>query len=189
MPDYQELLDACHKPFKWWEHEFNPQGHIYVKIQNTHLRLNSLGVPWHWNVDNVTVVDNHELTRSGKKQYDAVVWGHLTIEGLGTRGAPAANTNFDKDNAVKGADSYATRKAGSKFGISHYLMVNPQAESNFVKFMETANLADLPTAKKAVKLVADIAGVDPKTWLLAHGTDEFNNPAHLAMALEQAGRI
>lgn len=161
MSDYKALLEACHKPFAYYDHEFNPQGHIYIKIQSTVLRLNSLGVPWDWIVTSETIVDNPNKTRQGKDQYDAVVRGQLVIEGLGSRGANGAGTNFDKDNVVKAAGSYALRKAGSLFGISHYLMVRPQENSDLVKHLTGMDMTDLKELKKAVILMAQADGAEP----------------------------
>lgn len=183
--EYDRLLSLCHRPFKWWEHEHNPQGHIYIKIQSTVQRLNSLGVPWNLIQGTPTMSLNSKKTSSGKDQYDVVVAVQLEIEGLGSRGASGGDTNFDPDNAVKSAGSYALRKAGSLFGINHYLMLHPKEESAFVNHMASADLTDIADVKKAVALVADINGMKPLEWL---GTDAPTIDYMLAR-LGEDGRI
>lgn len=190
LQSYDELLKACHRPFKYYEHEFNQQKHIYVKIQNTVLRLNSLGVPWDFTVNSVSVVDNPAKTSTNKSQYDAVVSAQLHIEGLGNRGAVGADTNFDKDNAVKSAASYALRKAGSLFGISHYLMVSPKENSALVNFLNNADLTDLSDLKKAVAHVAGIDGMSALELLQKYGVTKDNVTVDsLTRALTEMGRI
>lgn len=190
MPEYQELLDKCHKPFKYHEHEFLQGRFIYVRIQSTVQRLNSLGVPWDFVQAPVEIAENPKKTSNGGTQWDAVTHGQLTIQGLGSRGAPGASTSTDKDNASKAAHSFALRKAASLFGISHYLMVNPDAESDFVNFMNSADLTDLTTLKKAVKKVADIADTTPAELLGKHGVLKDGYSAYdLTDVLRNEGRI
>jgi hypothetical protein len=198
MTDYQTLLDACHKPFKWHSHEFLQGKFIYVRVQDTVLRLNSLGVPWSFDQGPVEITENPARTKpskfapEGNIQYDAVTYGQLSIEGMGSRGAPGASTSTDKDNASKAAHSLALRKAASLFGVSHYLMQNPNDNAEFVNFMANANLDDLTDIKKAVKMAADLEGIDAKTWLTTvygfHGED-FNSVGLLKNVLQAAGRI
>lgn len=161
LQSYDALLAACHRPFKYWEHEFNPQGHIYIKIQSTVQRLNSLGVPWNLIQHPPVMGLNSQKTKTGKDQYDVICAVQLEIEGLGSRGASGGDTNFDPDNAVKSAGSYALRKAGSLFGISHYLMVNPKDNVALVNFLSNADLENITDLTKAVKLAAKIEGVEP----------------------------
>lgn len=190
---YQDLLDKCHLPFKYYEHEFLQGKYIYVRIQSTVLRLNSLGVPWSFDQGPVEITESASKTGQGKVQYDAVTYGQLSIEGMGSRGAPGASTNTDKDNAAKAAHSFALRKAGSLFGVSQYLMVNPAAETEFVNFMNSADLGDLNTLKKAVKLASEIDNMPPLHWITWHYKDnlESKSPtiAEMTTALTNAGRI
>ncbi len=157
---YSELLEACHKPFPWWSHQFI-SGNIYVKIQDTVIRLNSLGVPWDLHQGEPVVTINPKATSSGKAQYDAVTSVQLHIEGLGNRGATGGATNFDIDTAVKSAHSYAVRKAASLFGVAHYLMLRPEENAAFVNHMTSADMGNLQTLKRSVILMADADGVNP----------------------------
>jgi hypothetical protein len=187
MPEYAELLALCQRPFKWSEHEF-VKGNIYVNVHSTIVRLNSLGVPWSLHQEDVKVVDN---TDTGNKfKYDATCVVQLAIEGMGSRGAPGGHSGTDKSDTAKSAHSFALRKAASLFGIGHGLMVNPAAETAFVNFMASADLTDLTTVKKAIKIVADIDNKDPLKWMDERGLrkDKINVETMLAV-LDLEGRI
>lgn len=189
MTDYQTLLDQCHKPFKYWQHEFLQGKFIYVRVQDTVLRLNSLGVPWSFDQGPVEIVENPVKTKNGSTQYDAVTYGQLSIEGMGSRGAPGASTNTDKDNAAKAAHSFALRKASSLFGISHYLMQHPQAETEFVNFMNDADMTIMADLKKAVSMCAKIDGEAPLVWLHKYNMTDEASVESMTEALQKAGRI
>lgn len=189
---YDELLEACHKPFRWDEHQFI-DGNIYVKIQHTVQRLNSLGVPWDLQQGDVHVELNSAKTKSGKDQYNAHCAVQLRIDTLGTRGAVGAATNFDLDTAVKSAHSYALRKAASLFGIAHYLMLRPVEETAFVNHMASADLGDVKALKRALSLVCAIEDipVNPDTIQQRYGLDKSQqgNVESLVRVLKKEGRL
>lgn len=189
MTDYQTLLDQCHRPFKYWQHEFLQGKFIYVRVQDTVLRLNSLGVPWSFDQGPVEITESPLKTKNGSVQWDAVTYGQLSIEGMGSRGAPGASTNTDKDNASKAAHSFALRKAASLFGVSHYLMQHPKEETDLVNFLNNADLTDLSDLKKAVKMCADIDGEAPLAWLHKYNLSDEASIEYMTEALEKAGRI
>lgn len=177
--EYQDLLDRCHLPFKYYEHEFLQGKYIYIRIQATVQRLNSLGVPWSFEQGPVEFTEKFAHTH-----------GQLMIQNMGTRGAPgAAALHGDADNAAKAAHSFALRKAASLFGVSHYLMQHPKEETAFVNFMNSADLNDVTDLKRSVKLIADIDGVTPKDWLSRYDVVDSNNAEQLKAALTKAGRI
>lgn len=194
MSDYDTLLNKCKKPFPWDAHEFLQGKFIYVRIQDTVIRLNSLGVPWDFIQGRVEYTEEI-VEKEGKKTkwYTAATEGQLTIEGLGSRGAPGAARGTDQDNAGKSAHSFALRKAGSLFGISHYLMVSPKEWSDFVNFMANADLDTEEDLKKAVLMSAKIDGTDPRSWMAGHGVDiapnVMSSVSDLRTALSNAGRI
>lgn len=184
---YDELLAKCHKPFPWYSHEFLQGKYIYVRVQDTVLRLNSLGVPWSFDQGPVEITESPHKTKNGGIQWDAVTHGQLMIQNMGSRGAPGASTSTDKDNASKAAHSFSLRKAASLFGISHYLMLNPDKETDFVNHMANADLTDLNDVKKAVALVADINGMKPLEWLgTVAGTPTIDQ---MVRRLKEDGRI
>lgn len=189
LPEYQQLLDACSRPFKYYQHEFLQGKYIYIRIQDTVQRLNNLGVPWSFEQGPVAITENPIKTKSGSVQWDAVTYGQLTIEGMGSRGAPGASTNTDKDNASKAAHSFSLRKSASLFGVGHSLMQHPKEETDLVNFLNNADLTDLSDLKKAVKMCADIDGESPLAWLHKYNLSDEASIEYMIEALEKAGRI
>src|SRR5258706_13253535 len=106
LTEYADLLALCRKPFRYWEHEF-VSGNIYVNVHSTIIRLNSLGVPWSLQQEDVKVVDNTDA--SNKFKYDATCVVQLAIEGMGSRGAPGGHSGTDKSDTAKSAHSFALR--------------------------------------------------------------------------------
>lgn len=193
LTDYQTLLDHCNKPFRYYELQKNFKGHLYASVQATQARLNDLGVPWNLTHNSLVVERYQWVNAKGKEvtNYDAYCSVQLEIESLGSRCGTGADTNQDPDTATKSALAYALRKAGNQFGIAWYITNKPAEEVALWEFLSGADLTDLTTVKKAVKMVADIDGIAPKTWLQSRGIegDDFNSPAMLQHVLIEAGRI
>lgn len=87
----------------------------------------------------------------------------LTIPGLGTRMGSGADSSFDPDNAAKSAQAYALRKAANQFGVAHYLLMNPEKESDLVKHLLASDIDDEVAMKTGVVMLMEIRKLDVST--------------------------
>tara|TARA_R110000822_G_scaffold218831_1_gene353171 strand:- start:73 stop:705 length:633 start_codon:yes stop_codon:yes gene_type:complete len=149
----------------------NQSGQDYVSIPDYIGRLNDvLAHAWAWQINSYELLpDAAPVTKSGKKQYVAVVQGTLTIilsdigvVSVGTdedsflttqraqvsRDGIGAGQNFDPDTAVKTATAEALKKACHQFGIASYLW--DEAERGFIALQKAAKSNDVALKQLAV---------------------------------------
>lgn len=159
-----DLYKQCYKAFRADEHEWLQNKYIYVTVNSTIQRLNELydgagySIGWsltHKDSSLVETVDN-----KGRPSYLTTCSAELTIPGLGTRMGSGAATNGDPDNSFKAAQAYALRKAGNQFGVTHYLLMNPEAESNLVKHLLNNDPDDTEAMKEAVVMLMKIRNLE-----------------------------
>lgn len=160
------LQQQLTKSFKADQHEWNGKGHIYVSVNSTIERLNSLidaagdPVPWDFQSKHFSTAISPTKTRNGKDQYDAFCVGELSIGNLGIRMGTGADSNADLDTASKSSQAYALRKGGNYFGVAMYLLMNPKEEDALVKHLVNNDPDDVDAMKEAVVLLLKIRKLD-----------------------------
>lgn len=179
----ESLQKQLSKAFKADQHEWNGKGHIYVNVNSTIERLNSLvdidgwPVPWSFGNKHFSTAISPTRTKptpafpDGKAQYDAFCVGELTIGALGTRMGTGADTNVDLDTASKSSQAYSLRKGANYFGVAMYLLTNPQQESDLVKYLNSSDVDDSEAMKAAVLMVMEIRKIEVSAVNLCN---EFN---------------
>lgn len=181
------LYKQCYKAFRADEHEWLQNKFIYVTINSTIQRLNELVVPEEsyqynnrtgsngpipptvqrmlvpveWGLEYKDATFTSYLDAKGKPAFLASCHAELEIPGLGIRMGSGADSSFDPDNAVKSAQAYCLRKAANQFGIAHYLLMNPEKESDLVKQLKNNDPDDDEEMKKAVVMLLDIRKLEP----------------------------
>lgn len=145
-----DLYKQCYKAFRADEHEWLQKKYIYVTVNSTIQRLNELSTAWDLRYM------NSGLEIQLPKNYLAHCSAELTIPGLGTRMGSGAASIPDPDNAFKAAQAYALRKAANQFGVAHYLLMNPEEESDLVKHLLNNDPDDGDAMKQAVVMLMGI---------------------------------
>lgn len=160
-----DLYKQCYKAFRADEHEWLQNKFIYVTVNSTIQRLNELSEMWDLRYM------NSGLELQPPKNYLAHCSAELTIPGLGTRMGNGAASLGDPDNAFKSAQAYALRKAANQFGVAHYLLMNPNEESDLVKHLLAHDPDDAEAMKQGVIM---LMGIRDKEVSAANLVAEFN---------------
>lgn len=147
-----------YKAFRADEHEWLQNKFIYVTINSTIQRLNEACPDWSLQQKHFNMVLNPSKGKNG--EYESVMVAELSIPNMGTRMGTGAASNFDPDNSAKSAQAYALRKAANQFGVAHYLLMNPENESDLVKYLLANDWDDREAMKQACTMLLDIRKVE-----------------------------
>lgn len=112
--DPEKMLDALSVPFPENAIEQRPGGGNmmldYVATETVIRRLNAVAKVWDFRITDKMVVDNL-----------LVVWGELTIPGLGTRAGTGVQKLVGGEDMWKGAASDCLKKCAVSFGVAIHL--------------------------------------------------------------------
>ena len=164
----------------------NQSGQAYVSIDDYINRLNAvLGHAWAWQINDWKLYpDAAGDTKSGKKQYVAVVQGSLSVflsdigvisigaeddedaflttqKAVVVRDGIGGDIGFDPDKALKTAQAEALKKACHQFGIALYLW--KEAERDFIVLQKSAASNDVALKQLVVAYTQRVLELDPGT--------------------------
>jgi len=164
----------------------NQSGQAYVSIDDYINRLNEvLGHAWAWQINDWKLYpDAAGDTKSGKKQYVAVVQGSLTIflsdigvisigaeddddaflttqKAVVVRDGIGGDIGFDPDKALKTAQAEALKKACHQYGIALYLW--KEAERDFIALQKSAANNDVALKQLVVAYTQRVLELEPGT--------------------------
>ena len=164
----------------------NQSGQAYVSIDDYINRLNeALGHAWAWQINDWKLYpDAAGDTKTGKKQYVAVVQGSLSIflndigvisvgdedddgaflttqKAVVVRDGIGADIGYDPDKALKTAQAEALKKACHQFGIALYLW--KEAERDFIVLQKSAVSNDVALKQLVVAYTQRVLELDPGT--------------------------
>jgi hypothetical protein len=164
----------------------NQSGQAYVSIDDYINRLNEvLGHAWAWQINDWKLYpDAAGDTKSGKKQYVAVVQGSLSIflsdigvisigaeddddaflttqKAVVVRDGIGGDIGFDPDKALKTAQAEALKKACHQYGIALYLW--KEAERDFIALQKSAANNDVALKQLVVAYTQRVLELEPGT--------------------------